>query len=84
MNIRLVRDTISHDVVECLQELLALAEAGALTGLAFGATLRGKRFIVNTAGYAHENPTFTRGMLCALDDELRLAVQERADASPTL
>jgi len=83
MNLRLVRDAISHDTVECLTELLEMARLGDLTGLAFCATLKGKRYLVNTAGYAYQNPTFTRGMLCALDDELSIKINSRADASRT-
>ena len=67
---RLVPDSISHDTVECVTELLELAKKGELIGLAFAGMLRRRTFIVNTAGAAYESPTFTRGMVSALDDQL--------------
>ena len=75
---KLLRDSISHDTVQCLTELLSLAKDGEVTGLAFAATLKGRSYIVNTAGYAHKNPTFARGIVCAIDDELRDRIQRQA------
>lgn len=72
---RLVHDTISGDTVEALQELLSAAKSGHIIGIAFVAMYRGRQFIVNTAGEARRNPTFTRGMLRALDDRLSEAVE---------
>lgn len=66
----LVADTLSNDTIECLEELLADARAGAVIGIAFVAVLKKRGYIVNSAGEAHRNPTFSRGMLRALDDRL--------------
>lgn len=66
----LVPDKISSDTVACLQQLLRQARAGEVIGLAYCAMLKKRAFIVNTAGTAHQSPTFTRGMLAALDDQL--------------
>ena len=68
--ITLVPDSISHDTVQCLEQLLEQARGGQITGLAYAATVKPKRYIVNTAGEAHQNPTLARGMVRALDDEL--------------
>jgi len=68
--IELIPDHISHDTIEALEDLLHRARAGEITGVAFAAILRRKRYIVNTAGSAYRFPTFTRGMIRALDDEL--------------
>lgn len=73
---RLVPDTVSHDTVIALRELLDHAETGRLLGIAFAAMYRGRHYIVNTAGEAQRNPTFTRGMLAALNDSLGRAVRE--------
>ena len=70
MPFRLVKDTVSHDTVEALEELLTLAKQGELTGIAFACSLRKMRYITNTAGYCFKNPTFARGMLWSLADEL--------------
>lgn len=66
----LIPDKVSHDTVECLRILLEQASSGELIGIAYAAVLRRRNYIVNTAGEAHRSPTFTRGMVAALDDEL--------------
>jgi len=66
----LIPDMVSTDTVECLQLLLQRAKAGEVIGLAFAAMLKQRAYIVNTTGEAHRNPTFARGMVAALDDEL--------------
>lgn len=67
---RLVPDAISTDTTTALRQLLELAERGELIGVAFAGMLQQRRFFVNTAGEAHRNPVFARGMVAALDDEL--------------
>lgn len=66
----LAPDVISHDSVEALRTLLEDAENGNLIGVAFAAMYKKGSFIVNTAGEAHRSPTFSRGMVKALDDHL--------------
>jgi hypothetical protein len=67
---RLVPDALSTDTEQALAQLLDLARRGELIGVAFAGMLKQRRFFVNTAGEAHRNPTFARGMVAALDDEL--------------
>lgn len=66
----LIPDAISTDTVEALTLLLDRAKKGEITGIAFAAILKRRRYIVNTAGTAARYPTFTRGMIHALDDQL--------------
>lgn len=66
----LIPDAVSTDTVECLQLLLRRARRGEVIGLAYCAMLKQRAYIVNTAGAAHESPTFARGMVAALDDSL--------------
>lgn len=66
----LVPDTISTDTVKCLEQLLMAARNGEVIGLAYAAMMKRRKYIVNTAGEAHKSPTFTRGMIAALNDEL--------------
>lgn len=66
----LVPDRLSDDTVECLEQLLNEARKGEVIGLAFAAMLKRRAYIVNAAGEALRNPTFARGMVAALDDEL--------------
>lgn len=66
----LIQDNISNATVECLEQLLEHARKGEVIGVAFACMLKRRGYIVNTAGEAHRNPTFSRGMLAALDDQL--------------
>lgn len=66
----LIPDNVSTDTIECLELLLRRAHKGEVVGLAYCAMLKKRAFIVNTAGRAYESPTFTRGMVAALDDQL--------------
>lgn len=66
----LVPDSISHDTRVCLGQLASQAEEGEVIGIAYAVMYKGRHFIVNTAGELHRNPTFARGAVAALDDEL--------------
>jgi len=70
MPYRLVPDNISRDVIEALQTLLQLAKEGEVTGIAFAVTLRRQRYITNVAGHCYDHPTFARGMVAFLSDQL--------------
>ena len=78
----LVKLKISHDVVEALEALLTGAKSGAITGIAFVATLKRMRYITDTAGVCYKNPTYTRGMVTVLADELGAMIHGR-DADET-
>lgn len=71
----LIADTVSTDTVACLQLLLRRARKGEVIGLAFCAMLKQRAYIVNTAGVAHDSPTFARGMVAALDDALSAKIR---------
>lgn len=75
----LVPDAVSTDTVRCLQTLLKRAKSGEVIGLAYCAMLKQKLYIVNTAGVAHDSPTFARGMVAALDDSLSARVGRPRD-----
>lgn len=77
---RLISDAVSTDTVECLALLLERAHAGEVVGLAYCAMLKQRAYIVNTAGAAHESPTFARGMVAALDDSLSNRIHHRGEA----
>lgn len=66
----LIPDTVSHDTVECLRVLLDQARRGQVIGIAYAVMLKKRAYITNTAGEAHRNPTFSRGMIATLDDQL--------------
>lgn len=75
----LIADEVSNDTVKALETLLANARRGEVIGIAFAAMLKGRAYIVNTAGEAHRNPTFSRGMLAALSDRLSLRIRGGSD-----
>lgn len=71
----LIRDTLSHETVDALEQLLAAAKRGEIIGVAYAAMLKQRNYIVNTAGEAYRNPTFSLGMVRVLDDELMQRVR---------
>ena len=77
--IRLVSGQAPEDLVRALEELLADAKRGQLVGLAYAAMYRRHEYVVDTAGECRRNPTFTRGMVRALDDRLALSIGSRTD-----
>ena len=73
--LRLVaNEAVSRDTVSCLRDLLARAERGEVVGIAYAAMQRGRRYTLHVCGEADRNPTFARGMVDALGDELKARV----------
>lgn len=58
------------DAILTLEKLLADARAGRLHGIAFVAMYCRREYIVDVVGETRRCPTFTRGMLHVLDDQL--------------
>jgi len=79
MPYRLIPDNISHDTVEALETLLVLAKEGEVTGIAFAVTLRKQRYITNVAGHCFRHPTFARGAVAFLSDQLATLVHAKND-----
>lgn len=77
MTAQLIRDHISRDVVEALETLLEGAKTGKITGIAFACTMPRMRYFTNVAGVCYSNPTFARGMVASLSDELAGLVHGR-------
>lgn len=78
MTYQLIADNIPReDVVEALRMLLNEAKKGEITGIAFACTLPRQRYITNVAGTCYRNPTFARGMVAFLSDELAGLVHRR-------
>jgi hypothetical protein len=76
---QLVIDNLSHDVGKVLGQLSELDARGDLIGLAFVAMLKQRKYYVNVAGEAYRNPTFARGCVNALDDELGLRARGQSN-----
>lgn len=73
----LIPDAVSSETVTALEQLTERARAGDVLGIGFVALLKRRRYIVNTAGECRHDPTLTRGMVLALDDELRDMIHGR-------
>jgi hypothetical protein len=73
----LIADSLSTETVKCLEALLEQARRGQVIGIAFAAMLKRRAYVANTAGEAHRNPTFARGMVAALDDQLATMIRGR-------
>lgn len=84
MTAKLQRDHISRDLVEAFEQLTEGVRQGVIVGAVFGIALKGRRYHVNVAGSLARDPTFARGIVAALDDELMGMVQGRADAESTI
>ena len=71
----------AKEVTDGLEEIIGLVRDGSLTGFVFGGILKGRKYFVGISGSAYSDPTMARGVLCAIDDELQLMVQDRTDRS---
>jgi hypothetical protein len=58
------------DTIECLDLLLRRARRGEVIGVAYAALLKRRAYSVDIAGQVRMNPTFARGMVAALDDQI--------------
>lgn len=84
MSVQLIHDTVSRDAVEAARAISELVGSGQAIGLFFGLRFKGGQYIVNVAGRCASDPTYTRGMLGALDDELSRIIQGKADSDTTI
>lgn len=69
------------DVVETLEQLLDGARGGHVVGLALSVVLRRRRYMTIVSGECHRDPTYARGTVAVLDDELSAMISARAQES---
>lgn len=84
MPYQLIQEQISSDTVEALEYLLDSAKRGEVIGMAFALILKRRRFLVDCAGEACDNPLLARGAVAALDDHLSDLVRGRTDKNTTI
>ena len=65
-----VKDRISHETIDALERLLQIARRGEITGLAFAAITKTMSHITDVLGTCRTNPSFTRGAVAFLSDEI--------------
>lgn len=76
--IELVPMKMSRDTIACLEQLLQGAKDGQITGIAFAATLKGGlKYITDASGECYRRPTFARGAIATLSDELGDLIHQR-------
>lgn len=75
--LRLVDPKVSIEAVEAVEHLLEQIRRGDVIGVAWVAMHRNNAYSVDIAGETRKAPTFTRGMLAALDDQLADIVRPR-------
>ena len=74
---QLVEAKICEETIGALEQILAGARSGAVNGIAFAASLRDLSYITDATGYCREHPTFARGMVALLSDEIAAVARER-------
>ena len=67
---QLVKAEICEETIAALEQILGGARRGEVNGIAFAVSLRNMRYFTDTTGYCREHPTFARGMVALLSDEL--------------
>lgn len=75
--LRMVRSKPDQDLIKMLENLLDDARAGILTGMAAACVFTKNRFFTPVAGVCLDSPTFARGVVACLDDELADMIHER-------
>jgi hypothetical protein len=68
---QLIKDPISADTIEAFAKLLEGAIEGRYVGAVIGVIRPRRRYSVHCIGEASRNPTFARGVVQAIDDDLR-------------
>jgi hypothetical protein len=63
---------------------LEAVRAGVVTGIVFAATMKGRRYYIKAAGALERDPTYARGILATLDDQLAEQIHGKADFDTTL
>lgn len=81
--LRLIKSEANQKTISTLEEMLIAAKAGEITGMAFVVTLPGMRFISNATGYCADNPSFARGAVMFLSDQLGGLAHEAHELDPS-
>ena len=81
---QLIRETVSGDTLQCAEALAEGVKDGQIVGAVIGFLYRRKKYSVAICGDAYHDPTFARGVIGALEDELRELIHERGQRDTTL
>ena len=72
---------VCTETIEALERLLDGARRGQFVGIAYAVTTAKHEYMVDTIGAFRSDPTYARGAIAALDDELRELVHEGAGSA---
>jgi len=61
-----LNQSVSHDTVRCLRQLLADAEAGKIVGISYAVMASNRKFFYSSCGEAYRNPAFATAMAATL------------------
>ena len=73
---------VCHETISTLKKLLAMAQSGRCVGFCYSACLPNNNYQVGTTGRFAESPTYARGAIAAIEDELREMVHGQANRAP--
>jgi hypothetical protein len=71
----LIPDLVSHDTMRALEQLIDGVRRREVIGIAYAAALKRRAYIVNSTGECYRNPTWSRGLIAALDDQLAVRIR---------
>lgn len=74
MPLELVPEPVPRETIEALETILERARAGKYVGFVIGLQRPRRKFTVYCVGASCDNPTWSRGMCLAIDDELQQLV----------
>lgn len=75
MAVELVPEPVPLDTIKALELILERTRAGKYIGFVIGLQRPRRKFTVHCVGAACINPTWSRGMCLAIDDELQQLVR---------
>lgn len=74
----------SQHTIACATHFAEGALSGEVVGAAIALLYRRRKYTVAICGEAHRDPTWARGVVAALEDELRELVHERSAKDTTI
>lgn len=72
---------VCAETIEALEQLIDGARRGHYIGIAFAVTTSKREYMVDTIGDFRSDPTYARGAVAVLDDELRELIHEGAGST---
>jgi hypothetical protein len=81
---QLLHETVSHDTIECALAMAEGSKNGHIVGAVIGFLYKYRKYSVAVCGEAYRDPTWARGVIGAIEDELRHLIHERGQKDTIL